>query len=174
MTNMMTQSAYTLDAAERVATLSGVGSFWHDDLQKHATLTHEIEHIGALQIELMERQRRLLSQLQSHAGKVAANVPSDPSSKNSSTTVTVQSQIHQIDHDLIDLDNRVQKINCEMRELEGRILTHEPKNLEGVQQMMRFVSNVLAMDHKIDPEYLSEVLACCSSTMETKANDARH
>jgi len=176
MTNMMTHSANELGDLPKVATLSVAESTWRDDIKAHTALASECVYVMSIQEELMERQRRLQAQVRSQGGLIAANVPSDPTSKtippiavaNDSTypsVVTTQSQISQIEVGLVDLDNRLRKLKAQMHDLEGRILTHEPNSLDGVRIQLEFISDVLAMDHKIDLDYLSEVMACCAQTM---------
>lgn len=175
MTTMMSQTAYDFRDTSKVATLSTVESSWRDDIQSHAALTSECDYIASIQQELMDRYLSLKSQLPGKTGLVAANVTSEPPSKTSPTAaraasicaVTLTSQISQIECGLIDLDDRLKKIKTEMYELEGRILTHEPADTTGVKLMLQFVSSVLAMDHKIDPEYLSDVLTCCVEVINT-------
>jgi hypothetical protein len=162
---------------------------WAKDIKRHNYLLHEYQALAAAQAEWMEKIRQFKQQVSGtdssdnanaspRQTKILSNGKADlPAVRarlalrealrklNNRAKMTKEPSLQNLRHELRFLDGCQAKVKTKMREIEARVLTKEPDDVNEVVATLRFVSKVLAFGHKIEDGYLSHVLEDCAETI---------
>lgn len=124
-------------------------SQWLRDIAAHTRLLVQCHHIGEEQTEIMEQIRMAKA---SDTETVSVRM------ENDQLLITEGADVRDLDEELERLDHRLMFCRKQMLSLEGRILTHTPRDKEEVAVLLQFLGGILRMEHRLDREYLADLL----------------
>lgn len=122
---------------------------WLRDIAAHMRLMVDCHQIQAHQTELMERLRAARAD---EARTVSVRMAGDQLFISEGADLTV------MEEELGLLDHRLAVCRAEMIALEGRVLTHPPQDADEVAILLQFLGGVLREEHRMDGNYLADLL----------------
>ena len=139
---------------------------WERDVEIHEKLVTERRSIQDLKARLTKRLNlvRRMDSIETPDTRQAVEKDKKITRLRSMTVRTpgrTKTSEETLVRGLKGLDLRLAQVTLELNQIEGRILTHAPENSQEANTMLKFVSGMLQMGHKIERSYLADVLSDC-------------
>ncbi len=165
---------------------------WEDDVRRHTDLARKHAQVAFIQTELTERIRafKKTANPPRRPGNKNAALSEEPhqsvmdeggaflcpsvSARSANDTATTLSErdasatLGKYERELKTLERYKASLSSKMREFEARILTKEPEGASDARALLNFIAGVLALGHKIEAKYLSDVLDDCAFAIANK------
>jgi len=132
------------------------------DNTTHAHLVSACTEIAQSQALVMDQIKVLKQLAEESSVSTSSNTPAIVD-----TTIDAAALIplSAFERELCDLDGQIARLKNEMKVIEARVLTYDPKHGSDAAIILGFVARMLEVGQEIDGNYLADVLTSCTQAI---------